>query len=72
MSDGPPTCDGELGASCRRVQRNQRINVRNREMRQKAFISDYYYQNSTQREPGWIPWSDVVFVATQIVVSLIG
>ena len=72
MSEGPPTYNGELEALCRRFQRNQHINDRNRELRRKAFISDYYYQNSTQREPGWIPWSDVVLVVTQIVVCLMG
>jgi hypothetical protein len=72
MSDAPSTGNGELEASCRQFQRNQRLNDRNQEMRRKAFISDYYYQNSTQREPGWIPWSDVVFVVTQIVVGLMG
>jgi hypothetical protein len=72
MSDGPPTCKVELEASCRQFQGHQRLNDRNHEMRRKAFISDYYYQNSTQREPGWIPWSDVVCVVTQIVVGLMG
>ena len=72
MSEGPPTYNGELEALCRHFQRNQHINDRNRELRRKAFISDYYYQNSTQREPGWIPWSDVVLVVTEIVVGLMG
>ena len=72
MSEGPPTYNGELEASCRHFQRNQHINDRNRELRRKAFISDYYYQNSTQSEPGRIPWSDVVLVVTEIAVGLMG
>jgi hypothetical protein len=72
MSGGPPTYKGELEALCRHFQRNQHINDRNRELRRKAFISDYYYQNSTQSEPGRIPWSDVVLVVTEIAVGLMG
>jgi hypothetical protein len=72
MSDGPPTCNGALELSCRHSRWNSRINGREQEMRSKAFISDYYYQNSTQHEPGWIPWIDVLFLVTEIVVGLMG
>ena len=72
MSEGPPTYNGELEASCRHFQWNQHMNDCNRELRRKAFISDYYYQNSTQCEPVWIHWSDVVLVVTEIVVGLMG
>ena len=72
MSEGPTTYNGELEASCRHFQRNQHINDRNRELRRKAFISDYYYQNSIQHEPGWIVWADVLLVVAHIMVGLMG
>jgi hypothetical protein len=72
MSDGPPTCNGKFEASCWLCQQNQRVSERNQESRRKAFISDYYRQNSTQREPGWFPWDDLIFVMAQIVVGLLG
>ncbi|HJX92303.1 MAG TPA: hypothetical protein VJ372_17515 [Pyrinomonadaceae bacterium] len=72
MSDGPPHSTARLSCRVATLGGIRSINGREPEMRSKAFISDYYYQNSTQHEPGWIPWIDVLFVVTEIVVGLMG
>ena len=72
MSDGPPTSNGELEASCRHFELSQRIDEGIRKRPAKAFISDYYYQISIQHEPGWIVWGDVLPFVAHIVVGLMG
>ena len=72
MSDGPRTSNGELEASCRHFELSQRINEGSRKSAATAFISDYYYQNSIQHEPGWIVWGDVLLFVAHIVVGLMG
>jgi hypothetical protein len=71
MSDGPPKSNGELEASCRHFEHRQRINEA-QESAARTFISDYYYQNSIQHEPGWIVWADVLLVVAHIMVGLMG